>query len=161
MPSFSSASPPISTRLVDDPRPLPGAQAPLTTAPLTYKAAPVLIPPKTPPATRADSVPPPAGKECVGENFALLPCSSHPTVACSRARRHPSSGSGAIPLMGPSTEKCSTKYLSSMKTTRNSRKAWWTHTLSRQTKRSRRWILPCVHSLPLCLLLPSDVLIGF
>jgi hypothetical protein len=63
MPSFSSTSPPISTRLADDPRPLPGAQAPLTTAPPTHKSSPVLTPPKTLPATKVDSVLPPAAKE--------------------------------------------------------------------------------------------------
>jgi hypothetical protein len=39
-----------------------------------------------------------------------------------------------------STEKYSTKYLSSMKMMRNSWKAWQMSTLSRQTKCSRRWI---------------------
>jgi len=69
MPSFSSPSPPISTRLPDvDPRPLPGTQPPLPTLPPTHKASPVLIPPKTPPAARADSLPPPAAKERVGNN---------------------------------------------------------------------------------------------
>jgi HPt (histidine-containing phosphotransfer) domain-containing protein len=56
--------------------------------------------------------------------------------------------------MGSSTQMCSTKYLSSMTTTGYSRKIWWTHTLSRRTKRSRIWMPPCVHSSPLCLLLP-------
>lgn len=68
MPSYSSPSPPITTRPIDDPRPTPTAQAPLSSAPAARKTSPAPVPTKPTPVAKVDSGPPPVGNEQVANN---------------------------------------------------------------------------------------------
>jgi len=68
MPSYSSPSPPIASRAIDDARSSPSAQAPLTPSPSAHKTSSVLVPAKSTPATKVDSGPPPVAKERVGSS---------------------------------------------------------------------------------------------
>jgi hypothetical protein len=119
MPSYSSPSPPIASRAIDDARSSPGAQAPLTPSPSAHKTSSVLVPAKSTPATKVDSGPTPVAKE-VGQNFVRPPALGHR----SRTHHHPSSGLGAVPPMRVSTEKCSTRCSSSTRMTNYSQKTW-------------------------------------
>jgi len=66
MPAYSSPSPPIPSRPVDDPRPLPISQAPLATSPSSHKISPVLVPARSTLVPKVDSALPPLTKERAG-----------------------------------------------------------------------------------------------
>ncbi|KAI0292537.1 signal transduction histidine kinase [Russula brevipes] len=60
MPPFPSPPPPVSARAMDDPRPSPSAQAPLTACPPSHKTSPLSVVPtaKSTPGPKVDSSPP-------------------------------------------------------------------------------------------------------
>ncbi|KAI9462635.1 histidine-phosphotransfer domain HPT domain-containing protein [Russula earlei] len=66
MPTFSSPSPPVATRAIDDTRPLPSAQ--VTASPSSNRPPPALIPAKSTTVAKPISGPPPVAKERAGSS---------------------------------------------------------------------------------------------
>ncbi|KAH9042478.1 histidine-phosphotransfer domain HPT domain-containing protein [Lactarius pseudohatsudake] len=64
MPVYISPLPPVTTRPIDDPRPTPTVQAPLSSPPSTHRTDPAPVPTKPTPTSVAeeDSGPPPGAK---------------------------------------------------------------------------------------------------